>query len=175
MTEIFNTAKDNSGAVEVSVPTAATATPLTISFDTAAVNAIAGNAVTLAATVTEDSTEVADAKLVIEVTLAGATFSDGKAKVSVPLSQSVPEGKIVKVYFINGDVREDMNATLVDGKVVFETNHFSTYAVFFEDQPSSDDDSGSNGKGFPIGLAIGGAVAVIALAGAAAFLFLRKN
>ena len=175
VTEIFNTAKDNSGAVEVSVPTAATATPLTISFDTAAVNAIAGNAVTLAATVTENSTEVADAKLVIEVTLAGATFSDGKAKVSVPLSQSVPEGKIVKVYFINGDVREDMNATLVDGKVVFETNHFSTYAVFFEDQPSSDDGSGSNGKGFPIGLAIGGAVAVIALAGAAAFFFLRKN
>ena len=175
VTEIFNTAKDNSGAVEVSVPTAATATPLTISFDAAAVNAIAGNTVTLAATVTENSTEVADAKLVIEVTLAGATFSDGKAKVSVPLSQSVPEGKVVKVYFINGDVREDMNATLVDGKVVFETNHFSTYAVFFEDQPSSDDGSGSNGKGFPIGLAIGGAVAVIALAGAAAFFFLRKN
>ena len=86
---------------------------------------------------------VADAKLVIEVTLS-EKFENGKAKVSVPFTDAVPEGKVVKVYFINGDAREDMNATLADGKIVFETNHFSTYAVFFEDAPSS---SGSNGGG----------------------------
>lgn len=170
MTGIFNTAKSNSGEVEVSVATSATSASLTIAFDAAAVGSIGGNEVTLSATVSESTDEVKDAELVIEVSLVGATFSDGKAKVSVPLSQSVPAGKVVKVYFINGGERTDMNATLVDGLIVFETNHFSTYAVFFEDEPSS----GSNGGGFPITLVIGG-VAIVALAGGAAFFLLRKH
>ena len=108
-------------------------------------------------------------KLVIEVTLAGATFSEGKAKVTVPFAKSVPEDKMLKVYFINGDQRQDMNASLVDGNVVFETDHFSTYAVVFEDAPSD-----SGGK-FPIAIVIVGAVAAVAVIGAAAVFFLRKS
>ena len=169
VTEIFNTAKNNSGSVEVSVPTAA-AGSMTIAFDNAAVNAIAsGDNVTLEATVRENVAEVADAALVIEVTLSGATFSDGKAKVTVPFSQEVPSGKTVKVYFINGDQRQDMNATLVDGNVVFETSHFSTYAIVFEDTLSSD----SNGGGFPIWIVA--VIAVVAIAAVGGAFFFMKN
>jgi flagellar basal body-associated protein FliL len=144
---------------------------MTIAFDNAAVNSIAaGDNVTLEATVKESTPEISDAALVIEVKLSGATFSDGKAKVSVPFSQTVPEGKVVKVYFINGDQRQDMNAILADGKVVFETNHFSTYAVVFEDASSSD----GNGGGFPIWVIAVIAVVVLAAAGGA-FFFMQKK
>ncbi len=169
VTETFNTAKTNGGDVEITVSTE-NAGSMTISFDNAAVNSIAGNDVTLEATVKKNSAEVADAELVIEVSLKGATFADGKAKVSVPFSQDVPEGKTLKVYFINGNERQDMNATLVDGKVVFETNHFSTYAVVFEDAPSSS----SNGGGFPIWI-IFVIIAVVAAAGAGAFFVIKQK
>ncbi len=172
VTETFNTAKNNGGDVEVTVSTSA-AGSMTIAFDNAAVNAIAGNEVSLEATVRTSAPEAAGAELVIEISLKGATFADGKAKVSVPFSETVPEGKTVKVYFINGDKKEDMNATLVDGKVVFETNHFSTYAIFFEDAPVADD-SGSNGGGFPVWAIILIVVAVLAAAGVGAF-FVVKN
>ena len=76
---------------------------------------------------------------------------------------------MLKVYFINGDQRQDMNASLVDGNVVFETDHFSTYAVVFEDAPS---DSGGT---FPIAIVIVGAVAAVAVIGAAVVFFLRKS
>ena len=169
VTNTFSTAKDAGGEVELSVPTTA-AGSMTIAFDNAAVNAIGGNEVRLQATVKENVAEIADAALVIEVTLSGATFSDGKAKVTVPFSQSVPEGKIVKVYFINGDVREDMNATFADGKVVFETNHFSTYAIFFEDEPSS---SGSSDGGFPIWIVFV-LIAAAAVAAVGTFFVVKK-
>ena len=145
---------------------------MTIAFDNAAVNAIGGNEVSLQATVKENVAEIADAALVIEVTLSGATFSDGKAKVTVPFSQSVPEGKTLKVYFINGDQRQDMNATLVDGNVVFETNHFSTYAIVFENTPSSND---GNGGGFPIWIVAVIAVVAIAVVGGAFFFMQQKK
>ncbi len=169
VTGLFDAAKEANGSVEVITNTSAGA--LTIAFDDAAVSAIgAATGVTLKANVIENSSELPDAKLVIEVTLAGATFSDGKAKVSIPFSQTVPEGKEIKVYFINGSERTDMNATLVDGKVVFDTNHFSTYAVFFEDSSSS---SGGSSGGFPIWV-IFVIIAVVAAAGVGAF-FVVKN
>ena len=169
VTETFNSAKDNGGVVELTVSTAA-AGSMTITFDNAAVSSIAGNAVTLEATVALNSTEVPGAEMVIEVNLKGATFENGKATVSVPFSQTVPEGKALKVYFINGDKREDMNATLVGDKVVFETNHFSTYAVVFEDAPSS----GGNGGEFPIWI-IFVIIAVVAVGGGAFFFISKKK
>ena len=171
VTDTFNTARTNGGDVEISVSTEAAGT-MTIAFDSDAVNAIAGNHVILSATVRKSSPEAPGAFMVIEVNLNGAMFSGGKAKVSVPLSQTVPEGKVVKVYFINGDKREDMNATLVDGMVVFETSHFSTYAVFFED--AADSGPGNNGGGFPIWVVFV-IIAVVAVAGAGAFFFVKNK
>ena len=170
VTDIFTTAKNNSGDVEMAIETEA-AGSMTISFDKDAVNAIgsSGNPVTIKANVVKNSAEIADAELVIEVTLS-EKFENGKAKVSVPFAQAVPEGKVLKVYFINGDKREDMNASLVGDKVVFETNHFSTYAVVFEDAPSSS----SNGGGFPIWI-IFVIVAVVAVGGGAFFFISKKK
>ena len=147
---------------------------LTIAFDSDAVSAIGSStSVSLKANVTSGSADIQDAKLVIDVTLAGATFSGGKAKVTVPLKESVPEGKVAKVYFINGSERTEMNTTVVDGKVVFETNHFSTYALFFEDAESSGS-SDNNGGGFPIWV-IFVIIAVVAAVGVGAFFIIKKK
>jgi hypothetical protein len=170
VTGIFNAANTNGGSVEVSVPTTV-AGAIAIAFDNDAVGAIAGNEVTLEATVILNSTEIPDAEMVIEVSLQGATFENGKATVSVPFSGTVPDGKVLKVYFVNGNAKEDMNSTFANGKVVFETNHFSTYALFFEDAPASSGDS--NGGGFPIWI-IFVIIAVVAVAGVGAF-FVVKN
>ena len=62
-----------------------------------------------------------------------------------------------------------MNATLVDGNVVFETSHFSTYAIVFEDTLSSD----SNGGGFPIWIVA--VIAVVAIAAVGGAFFFMKN
>ena len=173
VTDIFRTAKTNSGAVEVSVPSAATDSPVTIAFDSAAVNAIGGNDVSITVSVSGSSASVPGAELVVEVNLDGAAFTQGKAKVTVPIKETVPNGKVVKVYFIDGDTKVDMNATLVDGNAVFETSHFSTYALFFEDAPS--ENTGDNGGGeFPaVYLAIVG-IAILALAGGA-IVFMRRH
>ena len=76
--------------------------------------------------------------MVLEVTLDGATFEAGEATVNLPFDKEIPEGKIGKVYYIaNNGTKTDMNATFENGKVTFITNHFSTYAVMFEDAPKS--------------------------------------
>ncbi|AGI48150.1 hypothetical protein TALC_01162 [Thermoplasmatales archaeon BRNA1] len=128
---IFTAAKGANGAVDVKIGT------MDISFDSAAVSAIGGNTVSLKAEMKTEGLTVPDAKAVIEVTLDGALFANGTAKVTVPFTQEVPEGKELVVYFINGDTKEKMDATYENGKVVFTTNHFSTYAIVFEDE--SDD------------------------------------
>ncbi|WP_400245552.1 leucine-rich repeat protein [Methanomethylophilus alvi] len=164
VSSIFNTAKDNNASVEVSVPTTSAESPVIITFDDAAVKAIGGNDVTITANLVSNSTVISDAEVVLEVILDGAKFSDGKATVYIPYSDAVPAGKTVKVYFVNGSDRTDMNATLSDGYIVFETNHFSSYAVVLEDVPS---DGNGNGSEFPIMYAAIGAIAVLALAGGA--------
>ena len=168
VTAVFDKAKEDNGNVEFAFGTGSSS--MTISFDSDAVGAIGGNNVSITAAIVENSQDVPDAELVMNISLEGATFSEGKAKVTVPFSQAVPEGKVLKVYFINGDKREDMNATLVGDKVVFETNHFSTYAVVFEDAPSS----GGNGGEFPIWI-IFVIIAVVAVGGGVFFFISKKK
>ena len=168
VTAVFDKAKEDNGNVEFAFGTGSSS--MTISFDSDAVGAIGGNNVSITAAIVKNSQDVPDAELVMNISLEGATFSEGKAKVTVPFSQAVPEGKVLKVYFINGDKREDMNATLVGDKVVFETNHFSTYAVVFEDAPSS----GGNGGEFPIWI-IFVIIAVVAVGGGVFFFISKKK
>jgi hypothetical protein len=73
------------------------------------------------------------------------------------------------VYFIDWDRKVDMNATLVNGNVVFETNHLSTYAIFIEDTPSD-----NAGEGFTIMYAAIGGIAILALIGGAIVLVRRR-
>ena len=159
---IFNTAKTNSGTVEVKVGT------MNISFDSNAVNAIGGNTVSLKAEVKTTGLDVEGAQAVIEVSLDGAKFDSGAAKVTIPFANEVPSGKTPVVYFINGSEKVKMDTTYEDGKLVFTTNHFSKYAVMF------DDASSPNGGGFPIWIVIV-IVVVIAAAGAGVFFFMKNK
>ncbi|MBO7409975.1 MAG: InlB B-repeat-containing protein [Candidatus Methanomethylophilaceae archaeon] len=161
---IFNTAKTNSGTVEVKVGT------MNISFDSNAVNAIGGNTVSLKAEVKTTGLDVEGAQAVIEVSLDGAKFDAGTAKVTIPFANEVPSGKVPVVYFIDGDKKEKMDTVFENGQIVFTTNHFSKYAVMFDDAPS-----GSPGGGFPIWIVIVIVVVVLAAGGAGAFFFMKNK
>ena len=166
VTSTFTDAKASNGTVNVKVG------DMDIKFDKDAVSAIGGNTVSLKAEVKTENTGVEGAEAVVEVTLDGASFSSGKATLTVPFTQGVPSGKLLKVYFINGSEKTEMpGATYQDDKVVFETTHFSTYAIMFVDDP---DASSSSGGGFPWWI-IGVIVAVVAVAGVAVFIYMKKH
>ena len=142
-----------------------------IVFDSNAVKAIGDANVTLSAKVVTENVEVENAELVLEVTLEGATFEGGEAKVSIPFEKEVPTGKVAKVYYIADDgTRTDMNATLLDGKIVFTTNHFSTYAVMFEDVPAT----GLSGWAIA-GIVIGSVVLLLIIACAVLVILNKKG
>ena len=167
VTELFAQAKEEEGTVEVK------ADELVIVFDSNAVNAIGDSDVSLSAKITTENLTVENAELVIEVTLTGATFADGSATVSVPFAQEVPAGKVAKVYYIADDgTRTDMNATFENGKVSFVTNHFSTYAVVFEDAAVAN--TGLSG-GAIAGIVIGSVFGALLIACAVLFLLNKKG
>ena len=136
VTELFAQAKEEGGSVEIKATTEDNQ-ELAIVFNADAVSAIGASNVSLSAKISTENLTVENAELVLEVTLTGATFEGGEAKVSIPFAKEVPEGKVAKVYYIADDgTRTDMNATFDGDKVSFVTNHFSTYAVVFEDEPA---------------------------------------
>ena len=146
VTELFAQAKEEEGSVEIKATTDDNK-EFAIVFDSNAVKAIGDANVSLSAKVVTENVQVENAELVLEVKLEGATFEGGEATVSIPFEKEVPMGKVAKVYYIADDgTRTDMNATLVDGKIVFTTNHFSTYAVVFENEIVKD--NGGLGSGF---------------------------
>lgn len=169
LTNLFKQAKEEEGTVEIK------AGALLIAFDTDAVDALGGADVSISAKVVTENVTVENAELVLEVTLQGATFENGKATVVVPFNKAVPEGKVAKVYYIddNGN-RTDMNATFADGKATFTTNHFSTYAVFFEDIVSTPAKSGLSG-GAIAGIVIGSVVFAAAVCVLVIFLLKKKK
>ena len=133
VTELFAQAKEESGTVEIKATTEDDQ-ELVIVFDADAVSAIGDSQVSLSAKVSTENLTVEDAEMVLEITLSGATFAEGEATVSIPFESEAPEGKVAKVYYIADDgTRTDMNATFENGMVTFTTNHFSNYAVIFED------------------------------------------
>ena len=158
LTDIFAQAKEEDGVVEIA------ADDLVITFDSSAVSAIGGSEVVIAARVVVEAPEIEEAELVLEVTLSGATFADGSATVCVPFEKEVPPSKIAKVYYVDDDGNKtDMNAVFADGKVTFTTNHFSTYAVIFEDvintvSPEKSGLSGGAIAGIIVGSVVGAAL-----------------
>ena len=125
---LFAEAKAENGKVELTLDT------LSISFNTAAVSAIGDAAATISANVLTSDLDVEGAQMIIEINLTGATFESGKASISIPFATVVPDGKVAKVYYIDAQGNKtDMNAVFADGKVTFDTNHFSRFAVVFED------------------------------------------
>ena len=56
---------------------------------------------------------------------------DGKVKVTMDVPFTLKAGSTLKVYRVDGDKLVECATTVTDGKVTFETDHFSTY-VFVE-------------------------------------------
>ncbi|MBQ4443065.1 MAG: starch-binding protein [Clostridia bacterium] len=132
MTAIFDdAAKDDSTEKEVKLSVGTTE----IVFDAAAIAAIAGKDVKLQVNVImpDENDAEENAEMTLDITLTGATFEQGKVTVTAAFDKAAPKGMVSKVYYVDADGnRTDMNATFSDGKVVFETNHFSRYIVVFE-------------------------------------------
>ncbi|MBO4534377.1 MAG: hypothetical protein J5755_00390, partial [Clostridia bacterium] len=131
-----------------------------IVFDKAAIEAIAGHDVAIQVQIQargDEPLDPADAQLVINVTLQGAEFADGKAKVTVPFDGQVPSGRKARVYYVDADGnRTQVPASLKDGSLTFETNHFSTYILVFEKNVLS----GGAIAGIVIALLLAAAIAV---------------
>jgi len=127
---LFKTAANNSAQKEAVVKT----NEFSVSFDSNAVNTISKSKVSILAKLSTENLKIQNAQMIFEVVLNGSTFANGKAKVTLPFNKKVPNDKVAKVYYVesNGNLT-DMNATFTDENVVFETNHFSIYAVVFED------------------------------------------
>ena len=170
VTELFAQAKEEEGSVEIKATTDDDK-EFVIVFDSNAVKAIGDANVSLSAKVVTENVQVEDAELVLEVKLNGTTFEGGKATVAIPFEKEVPTGKVAKVYYIADDgTRTDMNATFENGKVIFTTNHFSTYAVMFEDAPVT----GLSG-GAIAGIVIGCFFGLLLIACAVLFILHKKG
>ncbi len=162
VSNVFAKAKDGNSTATFNVGTTK------IEFNSAAVNEIAGKDVTLSVKYNEK--EVSGAAYVVEVSLEGSTFANGSVTVSFDYNEEIPEGKVAKLYYINDNgAKVDMNATFENGVVTFTTNHFSTYAVFYEAIPSQ----GLN-AGAIVGIVLG-SVALVALAGFCVYYFFFRK
>jgi hypothetical protein len=108
---------------------------------------------------------------VFEISLGGQhTFGEGKLSISV--NYTVPEGKDVskmQVYHITDGKKVPVSSTYSDGKLSFETDSLSYFAVSYDAEPEDDTPSS-----FPWMFVAIGATVVIALAGAA-FLIIRRT
>lgn len=131
----FAAAKAASGKVQI------TAGDLVLVFDANAVNAIGGNAASLTANVLTSNFGIEGLEgiqSVIELSLGNTAFAGGSVHVKLPFNTAVPNGKVAKVYYVNGANKENMNATFVGGYVEFDTPHFSKFAIVFENAPEDD-------------------------------------
>ncbi|MCQ2085072.1 MAG: hypothetical protein MJZ21_02870, partial [archaeon] len=115
-------------------------TDVTIRLPAAALDKMDSSAVSIAATassVTDDT--IADkigkkvmtdkvTKISIDVTNAATTSDLGTVTVTVPYEKTESDS-VVAVYFIGATGVEKLNTTFTDGKVAFETTHFSDFAI----------------------------------------------
>ena len=85
----------------------------------------------------KDNKKVEDVKLLalyeINVEKNGVVqpMEDGNFKISIEIDEDLQKYDAYKVVYINdeGEVEETLDAKLVDGKIVFETTHLSTYGI----------------------------------------------
>ena len=168
-TTAFADAKAAGKTVKITIGTAS------ISFDSAAVNAIGSTAnTTIAMTISDNVAElnIPGAQKVVEITLNG--FTAGNATVVVPFTTAVPQGKVAKVYFVYGNSKMDMNATFDGTKATFTVPHFSKYVIVFDDIPAPqpenpDEPAVQPKKGLSGGAIAGIVIAIIVALGAAGF------
>lgn len=140
---------------------------ITVEFDKDAVKEIGGKTpVSFKAFFSED---IEGSEKVINLVLDNATFASGTAKVTFAFDKAVPNGMTAKLYHIDGETRNEVEATFENGTVIFSTNHFSKYAVVFEKVPT---------KGLPaVGIVfiILGSLILVGLVGFVVYWFIIKK
>ena len=173
----FASAKAGHGIVKITVDMMG----LSILFDENAVNAIGGKDVMLNANFITPPfnapyTNIEGLDSVFELTLIGATFANGTATVTVHREIEVPDGKAVKVYYLNGGNRTGCTTSYQDNEITFTTNHFSSFITVVEDaqpepQPVNPDQPAVQPakKGLSGGAIAGIVIAIVVALGAAGF------
>ena len=192
LSKLFETAEQGKGKVIVTVG------ETVLVFDPKAVTDIGGQTAELTLNVLSSDFGVEDldgVQLVIEVSLGGTAFSSGSVTIRLPFTTEVPKGQVAKVYYLDPQGgKTDMNAVFEDGYVSFRTNHFSKFAVVFEQEkdvenetdgteretgslnPGNDDQREK--KGLPAGAVVAiifGVLLVLAGAGVGVFFLLKKK
>ena len=122
-TAIFALAKEKNSQIIITLG------DVEIIFDRDAVASLSGD-INFKFSLSEDNLDIENAKFVIEVSL-NSVFT-GKVKIRVNYDKANLGGKDAKIYFINGDNREEMPTTISDNFVEFETTHFSKFALIAE-------------------------------------------
>lgn len=138
--EAMNTIKDSS-YTDVTITTdVGTLTVSEKALATIVSNATSGETtvdVTLSIDKTDSDTNSATYELTAKDSVGNNMFkvSDGTIKVSVPAPTDVTEN--VHVYYLSSDGAEKVDAAIVEGNVVWEVNHFSTYYITADEQTVS--------------------------------------
>ena len=174
MTEIFKNAKEDESESKEIIATIDTAK---IVFNEAAIEEISiadevefkFNVIYVDESEPIEIAALKDAEIIVRVSLSeGITFKNGKATITIDLKEEIPDKKIGKVYYVDAEGnRTDMNAMFADGKVTFETNHFSDYIVVFENKGLS--------GGAIAGIVIGSVVLLLIIACAVLVILNKKG
>lgn len=148
----------------------------TIILDSTAMSNLKGKgdtvfSVTDATTLTDKQKTAAGNAKVLDISLkcGDAVQSEfGRITITAVCGIEIQEGKELKVWHIDDFGNKTLvgNASYADGKVIFETDHLSLYAVGYESDENASDE-------YSIVLVAIGVVVVLALLGAT--LFLRKK
>lgn len=132
--DVFRSSKNEGGMLTLVSEKA------TIAFDEVAVDRIAQYDVRLRINATTDNIEtysIRNAKLQLDVTMIGASFDDGYAKVLVPIDDEIKSGYEVKVFYLDGEQKVEVEAKYENGYITFETEHFSTFVIAYGETGSS--------------------------------------
>ncbi len=123
-----------------------------------------------ASNLTEKQKSVAGDAKVLDISLScggHAQSETGKISITAVCDLDLQEGKELKVWHIDDFGKKTLvgNASYADGKVTFETEHLSLYAIGYESENASPEENNL----IPVGI---GVVVVLALLGTA--IVLRK-
>lgn len=152
---------------------------ITVAFDSDAIVSLGTDPITLTQTKLDKEKAGAaweifgDNPVIYDISLGEPRdFGSGLVKITIPYTLGEgekPEGLKI-LYVVDGVVQEEIPCTYSDGKVTFQTSHLSVYGVKYT-EPEGDGGS----SGLPVTGIVIGAVAALALIGAAVLLIKRRS
>ncbi len=163
----------NDAAADPGVDMAVSVGESTVYFGNEALKSLRDGAATLSVTVLTDVSReirniIGESAPVYRITFGSNSEFGSPVTVTVPYTPDAGKsGDGLRVYYLkDGAVAEKIDCRYADGKVSFDTTHFSDYAVVWEEPSSS--------GGFPVAAVIA-AIAAIAVLAVAGFIFIQKK